>query len=96
VRGGPPELHAAAGRGGELVRRDAAWARAQPEAYVNERYHQPIDASWKLLEGAVNAMRLAAVTGLCVADAPEMPAWRPGDELQATRPRAHSSVAGSK
>jgi Zn-dependent M28 family amino/carboxypeptidase len=69
---------------------DVDWGRALHEKYNDERYHQPsdqIDATWNL-DGAVDDVQLMTVTLMRIADAPKMPAWRPGDEFEAARKQA--------
>lgn len=73
---------------------DEAWGRALKEKYDNERYHQPgdqIDATWSL-DGAVEDVQLMTVTLMRIADAPKLPAWRPGDEFEAVRKQALGAV----
>ena len=76
--------------GTDFLGHEPQWGRERIEEYERLRYHQPsdqIDASWNL-EGAVDDVRLLLVVGLRVADAHELPAWRPGDEFEAARKRA--------
>ena len=83
------------GRGMDFVGREPGWGRKRVEEYVQTRYHQPsdqMDASWNL-EGAVDDVRLLAVVGLRVADAPSMPSWNAGDEFEAARKRALEEVS---
>jgi Zn-dependent M28 family amino/carboxypeptidase len=77
-------------RGTEFVGRPSNWGRERVDEYVLQHYHQPsdqIDASWNL-EGAVDDVRLLVAVGLRIADAPQLPAWRAGDEFEAIRKRA--------
>jgi Zn-dependent M28 family amino/carboxypeptidase len=77
-------------RGTDYIGRPANWGRERVDEYVLQRYHQPsdqIDASWNL-DGAVDDVRMLVAVGLRVADAPAMPAWKPGDEFEAARKQA--------
>jgi Zn-dependent M28 family amino/carboxypeptidase len=76
--------------GTHFVGHEPKWGLDRIEEYVQTHYHQPsdqIDATWRL-DGAVEDARLLVVTALRIADAPEMPAWRKGDEFEAARLRA--------
>ncbi len=76
--------------GTDFVGRPAGWGRRQIEAWEAEHYHQPSDeyrADWDL-SGAVEDVRLLFHAGLRVADRPEMPRWRRGDEFEAARQAA--------
>jgi Zn-dependent M28 family amino/carboxypeptidase len=78
----------------EFVGKPAGWGKERVDDYVAKHYHQPSDqvtADWTL-EGAVDDMRLAAVVGLRVADAPAMPAWKAGDEFEGARKKALGDV----
>jgi Zn-dependent M28 family amino/carboxypeptidase len=69
---------------------DAAWGRDVIEQYTKVRYHQPsdqLDETWKL-DGAVEDLQLMTTCALRIADAPIMPAWKPGDEFEAARKKA--------
>jgi len=80
--------------GTDYLGHDANWGRERIDEYTQKRYHQPsdeIDASWNL-EGAVDDVRLLAILGLRLADAPTMPSWKPGDEFADARKRALSEV----
>jgi Zn-dependent M28 family amino/carboxypeptidase len=76
--------------GTHFVGHEPKWGLDRIEEYTHTRYHQPsdqIDGTWRL-DGAVDDARLLVVTALRVADAPELPAWRKGDEFEAARLRA--------
>jgi len=78
----------------DFVGRPAGWGMEQIEAYEDVRYHQPSDEyydGWNL-EGAVDDARLGFWVGLFVADADEMPSWRPGDEFEAARKAAIAAL----
>jgi Zn-dependent M28 family amino/carboxypeptidase len=79
----------------DVVGKPPGWARERVEEYVQKRYHQPsdeLDGTWDFL-GAVDDVRLLVVSGLRIADAPGLPAWRPGDEFEAARKRALEEAA---
>jgi Zn-dependent M28 family amino/carboxypeptidase len=85
---GVPALYYRAGT--QFVGRPAGWGRAQVEAWEANRYHQPsdeIDETWTF-DGMVDDARLGFHSGLLVAQADAMPAWRPGDEFEAARKAA--------
>jgi Zn-dependent M28 family amino/carboxypeptidase len=82
------------GRGLDFVGRPPGWGKERVEEYVAARYHQPgdqIDSSWNL-DGAVDDVRLLVTVGLRLADAPAMPAWKPGDEFEAARKKALKEI----
>jgi Zn-dependent M28 family amino/carboxypeptidase len=88
ARIGVPSLYLKGGL--DVVGRPPGWARARIDEYVKTRYHQPTDElrdDWTF-DGAVDDVRLLTIVGLRVADAPAPPAWRAGDEFEATRKRA--------
>jgi Zn-dependent M28 family amino/carboxypeptidase len=69
---------------------DLAWGKALEDKFTKERYHQPsdqIDSTW-VLDGGVDDVQLMTVALLRVADAPKLPAWKPGDEFEAARKKA--------
>jgi len=76
--------------GTEVVGRPPGWGREQQQAWEDAHYHQPSDdltPDWNL-EGAVEDARLLFLLGVKVANAPNAPAWRPGDEFEPARKRA--------
>ncbi|HVT36427.1 MAG TPA: M28 family peptidase [Nevskiaceae bacterium] len=78
------------GGGIEVLGRPAGWGAAQKEAFVKNDYHQPSDElrdSWDF-SGAVEDAQLLYQLGARVADAPQLPAWTPGDEFEGARKRA--------
>jgi Zn-dependent M28 family amino/carboxypeptidase len=85
ARGGVPAVQAAGGV--DFVGRPPGWGAEQVTAWIRTHYHQPSDEyreDWDL-RGAVEDARLNFLVGLEVANAPAMPAWRPGDEFEAAR-----------
>ena len=67
------------------------------ENYEKTDYHQPSDAfreTWDF-SGAAEDMKLAFWLGCRLADAPELPRWRAGDEFEAARLKALEE-AGSR
>ncbi|HTP50823.1 MAG TPA: M28 family peptidase [Anaeromyxobacteraceae bacterium] len=79
--------------GPTYVGRPPGWGKEQVDRYVAQDYHQttdtypPAPASWDL-GGAVEDAQLQLVVGLRVADAPTLPAWKPGDEFEQARLQA--------
>jgi len=76
--------------GTDFVDRPEGWGREQMDHYTNVNYHQPTDEydeNWNL-EGMVDDAALGFWTGLAIANADEMPQWKPGDEFEAARKAA--------
>ncbi|WP_394826741.1 M28 family peptidase [Pendulispora albinea] len=78
------------GGGPNYVGRPEGWGEQQLDAFRKTHYHQPSDEfnpNWDL-RGAVQDMQLLLVVGMRVANAPELPAWKKGDEFSTiARPR---------
>ncbi|MCI0571840.1 MAG: M20/M25/M40 family metallo-hydrolase [Myxococcaceae bacterium] len=73
--------------GQDFIGKPEGWGKKEHEAWLSAHYHQPSDEltpSWNL-EGAVEDARLAFLLGLRVAQAEQMPRWRPGDEFEDVR-----------
>lgn len=73
--------------GTDFVDRPPEWGREQLDHYTEVNYHQPTDeydASWSF-DGMVDDALLGFWTGLAIANADEVPAWKPGDEFEAAR-----------
>lgn len=80
--------------GVDFVDRPPDWGKQQINHYTDVNYHQPsdeFDENWDL-GGLVDDALLGYWTGLAVANADEMPSWLPGDEFEAARLEALSSV----
>jgi Zn-dependent M28 family amino/carboxypeptidase len=76
--------------GTEVVGRPPGWGREQQQAWEDANYHQPSDdltPEWNL-EGAVEDARLLFLLGVKVANAPNAPSWRKGDEFEPARKKA--------
>jgi len=76
--------------GTDFVGRPDGWGREQAERYTNLHYHQPSDElgpEWSFA-GMVQDARFGFLAGLLIAEADELPRWRPGDEFEAARERA--------
>jgi Zn-dependent M28 family amino/carboxypeptidase len=76
--------------GTDVIGKPPGWGKAQKEAYEEKDYHQPSDElrpTWDF-SGAVEDAQLYFYLGLKVANANEMPAWKPGDEFEAARKKA--------
>jgi Zn-dependent M28 family amino/carboxypeptidase len=81
--------------GTDFVDRPEGWGREQMDHYTNVNYHQPTDEydeNWNL-EGMVDDAALGFWTGLAIANADEMPQWKPGDEFEAARKAALEALA---
>jgi len=86
------------GRGTDYVGKPAGWGREQIEKWESTHYHQPSDEysrDWDL-SGAVDDARLDFLLGVAVADAPELPAWNPGDEFASARAKALEDAKKSR
>ncbi len=80
--------------GTDYVDRPPGWGREQQEHYTNVHYHQPSDEyndSWDF-SGLIEDALLGYWTGLAIANADEMPKWKPGDEFEAARLKAISDL----
>jgi len=81
--------------GTDVIGKPAGWGKQQQETFEARDYHQPSDelrADWDL-SGAVEDAQLMFYLGLRVANAPRMPAWKPGDEFEAARKKALAAAA---
>jgi Zn-dependent M28 family amino/carboxypeptidase len=67
-----------------------AWGKEMEDDWRDTRYHQPSDQVYEAWDyaGMVEDAQLAFYVGLSVAQADEVPAWKPGDEFEATRKAA--------
>ena len=82
---GVPALYFKAGT--DLIGRPPGWCREAEDRWRAERYHQPSDEiyeEWNFA-GMVEDARLAFWVGLAVAEADNLPTWRPGDEFESIR-----------
>ncbi len=80
--------------GTNYVDRPPGWGREQQDFYYNTHYHQPTDEyndGWDFT-GLIEDALLGYWTGLAIANADEMPAWKPGDEFEAARLKAISEL----
>lgn len=85
ARAGVPAAYFSSGQ--DFLGRPPEWGKAQREIWEATRYHQPSDEltdDWDLT-GAVLDAQLYYWLALAVANAPELPTWRPGDEFEAAR-----------
>ncbi|WP_071824774.1 M28 family peptidase [Gloeobacter kilaueensis] len=82
---GVPALSVAAGT--DFIGRPRGWGKAQLETYVAKRYHQPSDEYRPGLDlsGAAQLSRLVLSVGLTVANAPNLPQWKPDSEFQRSK-----------
>jgi len=70
--------------------RPDTWGKEQIEAWEAKHYHQPSDQltpDWNF-EGMVEDARLGFSAGLTIANDPQLPTWKPGDEFEAARKAA--------
>jgi Zn-dependent M28 family amino/carboxypeptidase len=84
---GVPALYAESGV--DYVGKPGDFGIKARERYIAEDYHKPSDEvkpGWDL-SGAVEDLQLLLSVGLSVAEAPRLPAWRPGSEFRVIRER---------
>ena len=82
----------------DVIGKPAGWGAEQVEAYVKNDYHKPSDVlkeSWDL-SGAVEDSRLAFHLGVRLANAPDMPTWKKGDEFEPARLKALAEAAAGR
>ncbi len=80
--------------GTEFIDRPAGWGKEQIEAWEAVHYHQPSDEleeTWNF-DGFVQDTQLMFEAGLEIANSPELPAWNPDDEFEATRLEALAAL----
>ena len=76
--------------GTDFPDRPPGWGRQQQDHYNDVHYHQPsdeYDPGWNF-DGMVDDALLGYWTGLAIANADDVPSWKPGDEFEAARLRA--------
>src|SRR5262249_35156358 len=76
--------------GTDVIGKPPGWGKQWIEHFEATDYHQPSDAmkpDWDWA-GAVQDVTRYYELGLRVANAPEMPTWRKGDEFEAARKKA--------
>jgi Zn-dependent M28 family amino/carboxypeptidase len=89
---GVPGIYAHGGP--SYIGRPAGWGEARVKEYETLHYHQPsdeYDGTWDF-SGAVEDLQLLLVAGVRIANGPELPAWKPGDEFEAARRTALSQA----
>jgi Zn-dependent M28 family amino/carboxypeptidase len=92
---GVPGVYAKGGP--SFVGRPPGWGEERVKEYETLHYHQPsdeYDPSWDM-SGAVEDLQMLLVVGMRVANARDLPAWKPGDEFEAAR-KAALAAAGPK
>jgi Zn-dependent M28 family amino/carboxypeptidase len=73
--------------GVDFVGKPDGWGLEQRRLYTAERYHKPADKiqpDWDM-SGAVQDCQLFFMVGYRIANAPQMPEWKPGAEFKAAR-----------
>ena len=76
--------------GTDVIGKPRGWGKEQQEKFEANDYHQPSDElrpGWEL-SGAVEDVQLFFYLGVKVANAPQMPRWKPGDEFEAARQKS--------
>jgi Zn-dependent M28 family amino/carboxypeptidase len=85
---GVPAMYYNAGT--DFIGKPEGWGRKAKEEWEEHIYHQPsdeIDDTW-VFDGMIEDALLGFYSGWLVAQADEMPTWKPGDEFEATRKKA--------
>ena len=80
--------------GTDFIGKDPEFGKALQERFESTCYHQPCDevsAGWDL-SGLAEDARLAFGAGLAIANADELPTWKPGDEFEAARKAALAAL----
>ncbi|MBF8270371.1 MAG: peptidase M28 [Gammaproteobacteria bacterium] len=96
ARLGVPALYLKAGT--DYIGRPNGWGKQQVEYFEAHHYHQPSDeltADWNF-DGMVEDARVGFLAGWTIANDDELPAWNPGDEFEAARLEALSTVENWK
>jgi Zn-dependent M28 family amino/carboxypeptidase len=87
ARAGVPSIQLKGGT--TYIGRPLGWGPQQVDLWMERHYHQPTDdwdPSWDM-SGLVDDARLGFDVALSVAEADEMPQWKPGDEFESARRR---------
>lgn len=87
ARAGVPAIQLKGGT--TYVGQPLGWGARRVEQWMERNYHQPTDdwdPSWDMT-GLVDDARLGFDVALAVAEADEMPQWKPGDEFETARRR---------
>ena len=80
--------------GTDVIGKPHGWGKEQQEKFEANDYHQPSDElrpDWEL-SGAVEDTQLFFYLGIKVANAPQMPRWKAGDEFEGARKKALADV----
>ena len=80
--------------GDNVIGKPPGWGKEQQEKFEKTDYHQPSDhlrPDWDFA-GSVEDVQLHFQLGVAVANAPEMPRWKKGDEFEAARLKALSEA----
>jgi Zn-dependent M28 family amino/carboxypeptidase len=80
--------------GDDVIGKPAGWGKKQQEHFEKTDYHQPSDhmkPDWDF-SGAVEDVQLFFQLGSVIANAPQMPEWRKGDEFEAARKKALADI----
>jgi len=96
ARLGVPALFLKAGT--DYIGRPAGWGKQQVEYFEAHHYHQPSDeltADWNF-EGMIDDSRVGFLAGWTIANDDELPTWNSGDEFEAARLEALSTVENWK
>ena len=96
ARIGVPAIYLDAGT--KFRGKPADWGKEQIGAWEAAHYHQASDEvrdDWNY-EGIIEDARLGFFAGLEIANADQMPTWKPGDEFEAARKAALAAVQKSR
>jgi Zn-dependent M28 family amino/carboxypeptidase len=95
AKAGVPAAYFEAGT--DVLGKPAGFGEQKKKEYDDKDYHQPSDElrpEWDF-SGAAEDARFFFYLGLKAANAPAMPAWRPGDEFEAARKKSLAEAAAA-
>jgi len=95
ARIGVPAIFLRAGT--DVIGKPAGWGVEQMNQFNEVDYHQPDDEltdEW-VFDGMIEDARINFLTGLLIANDPQLPAWNQGDEFEAARLEALSNLNGN-
>ncbi|HYL71607.1 MAG TPA: M28 family peptidase, partial [Candidatus Dormibacteraeota bacterium] len=94
ARIGVPALYFS--QGTDVIGKPAGWGKQQHEQWELKKYHQPgdkLEDSWNF-EGMIQDAQLDMLSAWVIAQAQDLPTWKPGDEFAAARQRALEALSG--
>jgi len=82
-------------RGTDYIGKPPGWGKQQQEEWEAKRYHQPsdeVDDTW-VYDGMIEDAQIGFYATYLIAQKPELPAWKKGDEFEAARLKALAEAA---